>query len=60
MRHPELNNFQIAWVQPPKFHISLKKSVAFWELSQIHICCASAPKRLEAVVEAEGGYIEDE
>ena len=29
-------------------------------LSQIPACCASAHKRLEAVVEAEGGHIGDE
>ena len=37
---------------------SLKKVWADLDEETIHNCCANAHKRLEAVVEAEGGYIE--
>ena len=34
------------------------KAVADLDEDTIHNCCANAHKRLEAVLEAEGGYIE--
>ena len=37
---------------------SLKKAWADLDEETIRNCCANAHKRLEAVVEAEGGYIE--
>ena len=37
---------------------SLKKVWADLDEETIRNCCANAHKRLEAVVEAEGGYIE--
>ena len=37
---------------------SLKKAWADLDEETIRNCCATAHKRLEAVVEAEGGYIE--
>ena len=37
---------------------SLKKVWADLDKETIRNCCANAHKRLEAVVEAEGGYIE--
>ena len=38
---------------------SLKKAWADLDEETIRNCCANAHKRLEAVVEAEGGYIEN-
>ena len=38
---------------------SLKKAWAELDEETIRNCCANAQKRLEAVVEAEGGYIEN-
>ena len=41
------------------FKRSLKKAWADIDEVTIRKCCANAHKRLEAVVEAEGGYIEN-